>query len=423
MKHSDPLKQILSQTRPHWDRDETRPSARRAFRKAMQCRTLALGAEVYASENEERIVDHTCKSPACSSCGNKATIDWQRDREAALPGGPYKGITFTMSDLLWSFFRDNRFLVPALSAFAANAIQILAAARQGLQVGVITFPQTFNGRLEFNPHVHTMVTAGGPHTSSGSWKSRFYYDGDRLMKLWRGAVIQLLRAALRAGLLRIDLTVDQMEDVLVHLERCWWSVKVQSSESKDHRLRYDGRYLRRPPIAQCRITNISERSVSFRTKDKKLGFWVEVEYSLEEFVDRWAQHISEHYQHGVRYFGLFASRALGQISDALFTILGQKPRPRPRRLAWAVSIKRDFGRDPLLESEGVPDDLGETYRAAGRLINQHRGLHFRDRLSSLLYSKPRQFRPERRSPQVHLNAYVPSTRIRTRTIPRPSARK
>ena len=352
MKYRDPLKEILFRTRPHWDRDETRPTARRAFRKAMQCRTLALGAEVYASENEEKHVYHTCKSPACSSCGNKTTIDWRRDREAALPDGLHKGITFTMPDLLWSLFRDNTFLVRALSAFVANAIQTLAAARQGLQVGIITFRQTFNGRLEFNPHVHTMVMAGGLHAPSGSWKSRFYYDDDQLMRLWRGAVIQLLRAALRAGLLRIDLTVGQMEDVLIHLERCWWSVKVQSSESKDHRLRYDGRYLRRPPIAQRRIIDISEQSVTFRTKDKKLGFWVDVEYSLQEFVDRWAQHISEHYQHGVRYFGLFGSRKLGQISAALFATLGQKPRPRPGRLAWADSIKQDFDRDPLLDRKG-----------------------------------------------------------------------
>jgi Putative transposase/Transposase zinc-binding domain len=352
MKYRDPLKTILSQTRPHWDRDETRPSARRAFRKVMQCRTLALGAEVYASETEETRVYHTCKSRACSSCGNKTTIDWRRDREAALPDGPYKGITFTMPDLLWSFFCDNRFMVAALSGFAVNAIQTLATARQGLEVGIITFPQTFNGRLEFNPHVHTMVTAGGLHASSGSWKSRFYYDGDLLMRLWRGAVIQLLRTALRAGRLVTDLTVDQMEDVLIHLERCWWSVKVQSAESKDHRLRYDGRYLRRPPIAQRRITSIGEQSVTFRTKDKKSGSWVEVEYSLEEFVDRWAQHVSEHCQHGVRYFGLFAPRKLGQISAALFTILGQERRPRPGPLSWAHSLKQDFGTDPLLDHKG-----------------------------------------------------------------------
>ena len=47
MKYHDPLKKILSQARPYWDRDEMRPAVRRAFRKALQCRTAELGAEVY----------------------------------------------------------------------------------------------------------------------------------------------------------------------------------------------------------------------------------------------------------------------------------------------------------------------------------------------------------------------------------------
>jgi hypothetical protein len=68
---------------------------------------------------------------------------------------------------LWEVFRYYRFLVPALSVFAANATQTLAGTRHGLQVGIISFPQTFNGRLEINPHVHTMVFVGGLYASSG----------------------------------------------------------------------------------------------------------------------------------------------------------------------------------------------------------------------------------------------------------------
>jgi hypothetical protein len=78
MKYRYPLKQILSQRRPHWDQDKIRPAVRRAFRKALQCRTPALGAEVYASENQEKIAYHICKSRACSSCGHRATVQWQR---------------------------------------------------------------------------------------------------------------------------------------------------------------------------------------------------------------------------------------------------------------------------------------------------------------------------------------------------------
>ena len=69
MKYRDPLKKILSQARPYWDRDEMRPAVRKIFGKALQCRTAELGAEVYSSENQELILYHTCKSRACPSCG------------------------------------------------------------------------------------------------------------------------------------------------------------------------------------------------------------------------------------------------------------------------------------------------------------------------------------------------------------------
>jgi hypothetical protein len=124
-------------------------------------------------------------------------------------------------------------------------------------------------------------------------------------------VIALLRTALRAGQLRRELTADQMEDLLTHLEKCWWSIKIESFEDKWHFLQYVGRYVRRPPIAQRRITWIGERTVKFWYKDKKLRRRVEVQRSLEEFIDHWAQHILERYQHAVRGFGLFAQGDAG----------------------------------------------------------------------------------------------------------------
>jgi Putative transposase/Transposase zinc-binding domain len=362
MKYDHPLRQILSRTLSHWDRDETRPSVRRAFHKAMQCRTPALGAEVFVSPNQELILYHTCKSRACPSCGYRANTQWLRERWAALPDAPYKGITFTMPDLLWPFFHDNPALAKALPTLAAEVIKTRVSVKYGLRVGVIAILHTFNGQLKFNSHVHTMVTGGGLHRSSGTWAPHVYYDHDYLTRSWRKAVIALLRAALGAGQIRTELTVDQMEDLLSHLERCWWSVRIQSFEDKWHFLQYAGRYVSRPPIAQGRITSIGERTVRFWYKDKKLHRRrVEVQCSLEEFIDRWAQHIPEHYQHAVRSFGLFAPRSLAQTCAAIFAILGQERKPRPKRRPWADSIKRDFGHDPLL------DDKGQQMRRVRRL--------------------------------------------------------
>jgi hypothetical protein len=110
----------------------------------------------------------------------------------------YKGITFTMPKVLWSVFCDNPLLARALPALAAEVIQAQVGARYGLRVGVIAILHTFNGELEFNSHVHTMVTAGG-YGSAGTWVPSVYYNDVMLMKAWRKAVIKLLRAAPASG--------------------------------------------------------------------------------------------------------------------------------------------------------------------------------------------------------------------------------
>ena len=352
VRRPDPLRQILSRTQSHWNRADVRPSVKSAFRKALQCRTLELGAEVYASESTERIVYHTCKARPCSSCGHRATIQWQRERWAALPDVPYKGITFTMPDVLWPFFRDNTRLTKALPALAAKIIQTHVSGRSGLQIGVIAILHTFNGKLEFNSHVHTMVTAGGLRPS-GAWMTSVYYQRELLLESWREAIIKLLRAALHAGQLVSHLRPSQVETILREQEVRWWSVKIQSFSSKAHFLRYAGRYLRRPPIAQRRIINVGDQSVRFWYKDKKLHRKVNVRVSLEEFVDRWSRHLPDKYQHAVRSFGLFAPRSISQNMEAIFSVLRQKRRAAPKPRRWANSIMKDFGVDPLLDSHGL----------------------------------------------------------------------
>jgi len=290
MKYDRPLKSILIKTRSHWDRDETRPAVRAVFKKALHCRTSELGAEVYSSENQYLVLYHTCKSRACPSCGYRATIQWLRERWAALPDVLYKGITFTMPDVLWPFFRDNPRLANALPALAAELIQARARAKHDVRVGVMAVVHTFNGKLEFNSHVHAMVTAGGLQVSSDSWIQSIYYDQDSLMEAWRKSVTALLRVAVAGGRIQSDLTSDQTKDLLDHLQNRWWSIKIQSFPNKGHFLKYAGRYVKRPPIAQRRISWIGERTVKFWYTDKKLDCRAYVQCSLEEFVDLGAAH-------------------------------------------------------------------------------------------------------------------------------------
>ncbi len=354
MRYKDPLKQILVSTRTFWDRPETRPAVRKNFEKVISCRTLALGAEVYASETEEKLVYHTCKSRACPSCGHRATLLWQREQWASLPDIPYAGVVLTMPDVLWPIFRQNRHLLHDLPALGAAAIQHWLKAKYGVSVLVIAVQHTFGRHLTFNSHLHMLVSAAGLQESECRWIAPLDFDKRELMRLWRYAIIAYLLAALKARVLTSDLRAERIKAVLTMQYHCRWYIYVDKFTSKWHFLQYAGRYVRRPPIAQHRFERITDAEVRFWTKDLRLRQTVLTRYSLQEFVTTLADHVPDHYRHSIRYFGLQSAASKHRTSAALFAILDQRKRRRPPRLSWANSIWKYFRVDPLIDSGGLP---------------------------------------------------------------------
>ena len=156
-----PIKQILIETRSYWDHDGTAANVRENFLKAIQCETSALGAEIFASETESKFVFHTFKSIFCTSCGQRATESWQEDLEAILPDVPYIGITLTMPIEIREILEQNKHLLHGAPAMGAEAIMQCARARFGVHLLVLVVQQTFGGILNFVPHLHVMVSAGG----------------------------------------------------------------------------------------------------------------------------------------------------------------------------------------------------------------------------------------------------------------------
>ena len=346
------LQEILSLGADHWDHESYDPDSRRAFRRAMQCRTPALGSRLFASENEEQVFCNTCKSPACSSCGHCSTIQWQRQRFCALPEGPYLGITLTMPDTLWPVFARNPQLCRKLPEIAARVIGSYARVHYGTEVGVMAALHTFNAELRFNSHVHALVTAGGLQTSGSAWRPRVFFDRNKLVRTWQRLVIALLRGTLSTRQFNAGMSSNELENMLQHEEQRGWIAHVQAFRGKEHFLRYAGRYVRRPPIAQRRIVAIEEGFVQFWCKDKRLRRQILVHCTIEEFIDRWSQHIPRRYRHAVRHFGLFAPRRWTRVAATVFANLGTKQRPRPKRLPWALAIQSQFGHDPQRDKNG-----------------------------------------------------------------------
>ena len=352
MTRKQPIKQLLIDTRPHWDRDSTHSHVRETLSRVINCGTIALGAEVYASEAESKLVFHTCKSKFCTSCGQRATETWQKELEAVLPDIPYVGITLTLPLEFRTLLQQNRQLLHGIPAMGAEAVRQWAWARYGVRLIVIVVQQTFGGLLNFVPHLHIIVSAGGLQESSSRWIHRLKYDKRELMLAWRYAVCAFLSQAHKKGVLSSTLSSEEFLALLKAQHRREWNVFISRMGSKTYWLRHDGRYIRRPPVAQHRLKLMGNDQVEYLAKDTRNNQFVPTRHTKEEFIDILIQHVPDPRRHAMRYFGLLSPRCKARDWAAIFVLLKQQQRPRPDRLSWRWLLIKTFGTDPLLDSQG-----------------------------------------------------------------------
>jgi putative transposase len=226
--------------------------------------------------------------------------------------------------------------------------------KYGVRPLILVVQHTFGRHLDFKPHLHVLVSAGGLSEAESRWIEPLSLNPIALMKMWRYGVITYLRRALKSGLVKSDLKRSELKQLLTAQYERGWHVNLQERMSKNHFLAYAARYIRRPPIAQHRFQEIDRLVVKFLTKDTATKETVLDELPKEEFVQILADHVPDRYRHSVRYLGLLAPRSKNRSMAILFKLLGQRRRPRPRRLSWAEMIMKYFKRNPVIDRLGQP---------------------------------------------------------------------
>lgn len=349
MQPKHEFKKLLEDTRRYWDHDGTPPNVRANFLKVINCGTAALGAEIFASSTETKVVFHTCKGRSCPSCGVWATELWQEGIQISLPNIRFVNVNLTLPSVFWQYCEKYPDVFHDLSAIGAEAIEYWAYFRYGVRIMVIVIPQSWGGLLNFHPHFHMLVSGGGLAEGKGRWIHRLRFQRKELMQAWRYAVIAYLGRICDL----ISNEPKQFKEVLkAEYKRPYWNIFVSRTITKAKFFADAARYLRRPPIAEYRLRRISETEVEYVGKDTRYQSALKLRFSNEHFLLQLMRHVPQHYRHGVRYFGLLAPRTRNRTDAMILLLLGQKRRSPPPRLGWAESLRRKFNMDPLLDSRG-----------------------------------------------------------------------
>jgi hypothetical protein len=238
-------------------------------------------------------------------------LEDQLDRR--LPGNHFL-LTFTVPEQLRPFCRSHREVAyGAMFTSSAGAIKKPAKDPRFIGADLPGFTavlHTWGRQMQYHPHLHLIVPAGGLSTERNKWLpagNAFYLPVRALAAIYRA---KFKTDMATQGLLpRIDPSVWHMD----------WNVNCQAIGGSEATLKYLAPYIFRVAISNSRIMNVKDRTVTFSYRKKDSNRVRKVTLDVLEFIRRFLQHVLPQGFMKVRHYGFMNSNCA--VSPARLRLL------------------------------------------------------------------------------------------------------
>jgi hypothetical protein len=306
-------------------------AALKVLNHIVTCRTPALGAAVYECDCGERsFVYHSCRDRHCPVCQGISNARWAEKQMASSLPIKYFHVVFTLPDTLSAFIlAHQREAYNALFESASSSLLKLCANPRhlGATPGFTAVLHTWGQTMQFHPHLHVIITAGGLSMDG----VRFINKSDPnyllpvkvLSKLFRGIFIDTLD---KNTLLPLDLKSSLYQSEFF----CYLKEPLDRS---DNVVKYLARYANRVCISDYRIISYDEigKTVTFSYKDNKDGGKKKIMVlSAIEFMRRFLLHVLPKRFMKIRHYGLLRNRGkFGRIKRCRRLLSSDEHEPLP----------------------------------------------------------------------------------------------
>lgn len=306
LKLLKPLFSVKFIIKNHWEDylrvNEVREIELREVEKMLSCKGLERGYFVFQCNNcgKELIVPFGCNSRLCSCCGKRHTDKWaERLISKIIKGVTYRHLTFSIPDILWDYFKIDRSLQKLLMDTASRTIKEMFSLAIGFEVdvGILEVLHPFGRDLVFKPHVHALTTEGGYNNKNKFLTLPKYISYDVFHKKWKYNILTALRGHIPDSI--IDFCFRKYPNGFAAY------IKPDKLHYGKGLIKYIGRYIRHPAIANSRIIDYNGRGVTFYYENHDGNKYFKT-MSVFDFISAIIQHIPERNFRLVRYYGIYS---------------------------------------------------------------------------------------------------------------------
>lgn len=205
--------------------------------------------------------------------------------------------------------------------------------------GFICVLHTFGRPLNWNPHIHCLISEGGTGTIT-PWRKVSHFNFTFLRNAFCTALLNELYNLLGSSFKKTKSFIYKQckNGFYVYAKSNKYEPNIITS--------YIGRYLGRPIIDTSRIDNYDGDWVTFHYNRHEDDVLVTEKIPVLEFIRRLIQHIPEKHFKMIRYYGIYARHR--KNDNRLFRAISRKKHAFLVSLnRWRTSILRSFGYDPL----------------------------------------------------------------------------
>ena len=308
-----------------------------------QCRTSVLGGHVDACPacGIIKVSYNSCRNRHCPKCQGFEREKWITARKEELLPVKYFHLVFTLPDVLNPIgLKHSRKVYNTLFRTAWYTVNEFSQ-RQGIQAGMIALLHTWGGELQYHPHMHCLVAAGGID-ETGKWKNFPNANNEKPYLFPVKGMSKMFRAKF-TELLNKEVCIDP--EIRKGMFANPWVVFAQNPFAAGNKVvDYIGRYSYRVAIANSRITNIDESSVSFTCKDrKKKDNTKTVTITGIEFLRRFSMHVLPNHFVKIRHYGYLAPTNRKKLRDLQLSFQLNTVPLRRKKLTWKAFCIQQTG--------------------------------------------------------------------------------